>query len=586
MCVCVVCRLGRVQYASLSDDGQAAAACMRVTWKHDKARFKTEAVVCSGWKDVLQGSVYLRVAAAGAQGLSRDQLLASPGGAGTGSSSPGASTGTSRNGRGGRRSGGEGGGNEAGGGSGDKKRQDARSSGRGGGGGSGGGGEGGGAGVGGCGGEDSVMRLLHDHKRIQWLGDALPAPPPLPSTAGASPSTPPPKPVPGRRYYAKVLLANGSEVRIGAAVLLQAPEGEEAFLAQVEQLWENERDAFKMMKCRWFYRASELRATKPKQPKTHIPTLSLPPQAQEREVMCSDDVDDNYLTTIERPCTVLHLGAVPEDILADWLRRPDNFFFRCKYSRHKKALTLVPLPPPQQSRSLALSTSAASGPPRGNVVSSRASPGAGGGARAGCEVGSKRCLDMQEPQQVPADKDKEPVRSDGDEVSHKAPKRAKLGEGGGEAEAEAEGEGEGGPVAVAAEAMPTTPAEKRQGAPAAAVIAAAAVMPSTVAPPQKDKAEIWLEQVEGGGEARQRLGERPGVRDAGDAATGVSGGVGASGVAAAKVGGGMAGRGGGLAATDAVRLPAAASRPSEVEEAVEQVLKTLVGEVCARVVAR
>jgi hypothetical protein len=28
--------------------------------------------------------------------------------------------------------------------------------------------------------------------------------------------------------------------------------------------------------------------------------------------LCSDDVDENYLTTIERPCCVLHIEAVPE----------------------------------------------------------------------------------------------------------------------------------------------------------------------------------------------------------------------------------------------------------------------------------
>ena len=33
--------------------------------------------------------------------------------------------------------------------------------------------------------------------------------------------------------WQQVLLANGSEVRIGSSVLLQAPEGEDAFLAQV-----------------------------------------------------------------------------------------------------------------------------------------------------------------------------------------------------------------------------------------------------------------------------------------------------------------------------------------------------------------
>ena len=49
-----------------------------------------------------------------------------------------------------------------------------------------------------------------------------------------------------------VLLANSSGWHIGSAVLLQATEGEDAFLAQVEQLWENDSDSYKMMKCRRF----------------------------------------------------------------------------------------------------------------------------------------------------------------------------------------------------------------------------------------------------------------------------------------------------------------------------------------------
>ncbi len=35
--------------------------------------------------------------------------------------------------------------------------------------------------------------------------------------------------------------------------------------------------------------------------------------------LCSDDIDDNYLTTIERPCGVEHLDAVPADIRVAWL---------------------------------------------------------------------------------------------------------------------------------------------------------------------------------------------------------------------------------------------------------------------------
>ena len=38
------------------------------------------------------------------------------------------------------------------------------------------------------------------------------------------------------------------------------------------------------------------------------------------QVLPSDDADENYLTTIERPCCVMHLEAVPADIRASWLK--------------------------------------------------------------------------------------------------------------------------------------------------------------------------------------------------------------------------------------------------------------------------
>ena len=100
--------------------------------------------------------------------------------------------------------------------------------------------------------KSKVDPIVLEHKRIQWIGESSDLPVAMPRNAWLLGSAPPAaKKVAGRRYYAKVLLANGSEVRVGSSVLLQAPEGEEAFLAQVDQLWENEHDSFKMMKCRW-----------------------------------------------------------------------------------------------------------------------------------------------------------------------------------------------------------------------------------------------------------------------------------------------------------------------------------------------
>mmetsp|Transcript_88270 Transcript_88270/g.129061 ORF Transcript_88270/g.129061 Transcript_88270/m.129061 type:complete len:737 (-) Transcript_88270:458-2668(-) len=189
---------------------------------------------------------------------------------------------------------------------------------------------------------DAGISVIQEHKRIQWIGEALHHPPAMPTNT-AHVQQVAPKKVAGRRYYGKVLLANGSEVRIGSAVLLQAPEGEDAFLAQVEQLWENDSDSYKMMKCRWFYRAAEVRLLKLAKVATSLPPVH--GDMEDREVMCGDDIDDNYLTTIERPCSVMHLDAVPRDIREEWLKGADNFFFRSKYSAHNKSIKPLPCPP-------------------------------------------------------------------------------------------------------------------------------------------------------------------------------------------------------------------------------------------------
>lgn len=188
-------------------------------------------------------------------------------------------------------------------------------------------------------------KLHEEHKRIQWIGEALETreAAALAANMALAATTAPPPCVAGRRYYSKVLLGNGSEVRIGSSVLLQAPEGELPFLAQVQQLWENEADSFKMMKCRWFYRATELTGVKiPK----HDAKL---PRAHEKEVMYSDDIDDNYLTTIERPCCVMHLDALPPDIRGDWIQAPDNFIYRFNYKTKKRTLVAMAAPAPSST---------------------------------------------------------------------------------------------------------------------------------------------------------------------------------------------------------------------------------------------
>ena len=91
-----------------------------------------------------------------------------------------------------------------------------------------------------------------------------------------------------------------------------------------------------------------------------------------REVLPSDDADENYLTTIERPCCVMHLEAVPPDIRASWLKGADNYFFRAKYTPRTKGKPITLIPGPSAS---APSGSRATGPP----ATSRAAEGGGGG---------------------------------------------------------------------------------------------------------------------------------------------------------------------------------------------------------------
>jgi len=170
----------------------------------------------------------------------------------------------------------------------------------------------------------------------------------------------------------------------------------------VEQLWENQADNFKMMQCRWFYRASEVAA---RFPRSIEPVAGLPPDASHKEILCSDEVDDNYLTTIERPCCVMHLEAVPPDIRACWLKGPDNFFYRSKYApRNKKPVSAVSCPPPRPvpdpSRSKTTSTAvaasapcmaSAAGPPAPQHKAGQSASGEPAADEERKAAGSKRC---------------------------------------------------------------------------------------------------------------------------------------------------------------------------------------------------
>jgi len=201
-------RLGALQYASLEDDGAGPAAVMRLVVKHDKVRLRMEASVCSNWREVLDGSIYKAAAA-------RQKRVEACSAASK--ACPAARTPPSL----GRAAAG------AGKGDGGKQAHDGE------------------APLPAAAAPAAPPRrlttpssIVQDHQRIQWIGDAHDLPPSPPcKSAGAQAATaalaPPSKRVGGRKYYSKVLLANGSEVRVGSAVLLQAPEGEEPFLAQV-----------------------------------------------------------------------------------------------------------------------------------------------------------------------------------------------------------------------------------------------------------------------------------------------------------------------------------------------------------------
>ncbi|EKX32476.1 hypothetical protein GUITHDRAFT_121371 [Guillardia theta CCMP2712] len=140
--------------------------------------------------------------------------------------------------------------------------------------------------------------FIENHKKIQWIGSPV-------KTEGT------------RTYYSKVLLANGTEVKVGTAVKLLAPDGEPSFLGKVQCLWGSSKDHFKMMRCKWFYRPEEAPGYKG--------------TVHAREVFISEHQDEQYLTTIEKPCTIMHDSEIPGEIREDFLKHPDNFFYRMKY---------------------------------------------------------------------------------------------------------------------------------------------------------------------------------------------------------------------------------------------------------------
>ena len=97
-----------------------------------------------------------------------------------------------------------------------------------------------------------------------------------------------------KRYYRAARLPNGEVVKVDGAVKLLAPEGETSYLAKVTSLWENVADGYKMMRTVWYYRPGEARSPHPDG------------HAHAKEVFLSTEADSNYLTTIEKPCEILH----------------------------------------------------------------------------------------------------------------------------------------------------------------------------------------------------------------------------------------------------------------------------------------
>eukprot|EP00960_Hanusia_phi_P022762 673042-Hanusia_phi.AAC.5 len=153
--------------------------------------------------------------------------------------------------------------------------------------------------------------FIEDHKKIQWIGGPV-------KTEGT------------RIYYSKVLLGNGTEVKVGTAVKLLAPDGEPSFLGKVQCLWGSSKDHFKMMRCKWFYRPEEAPGYKG----------TVHPQ----EVFISEHQDDQYLTTVEKPCTIMHDSEIPPEIREDFLKHPDNFFYRMKYLPDRNSFILLKEP--------------------------------------------------------------------------------------------------------------------------------------------------------------------------------------------------------------------------------------------------
>jgi hypothetical protein len=144
----------------------------------------------------------------------------------------------------------------------------------------------------------------------------------------------------GRRYYSSLRTPAGVEVPLGSTILVYAPRGQPPFLAQVEAMWENEGDKLKQYRCRWFFRPNQAFQASALQ---ELQQLQHP-----REVFYSDELDVNYVNTIQSRTIVVHRDTLPPDFNLDSLRVGDHFFYRSKYDR--KTRHFVPVEPPPGAR--------------------------------------------------------------------------------------------------------------------------------------------------------------------------------------------------------------------------------------------
>lgn len=93
----------------------------------------------------------------------------------------------------------------------------------------------------------------------------------------------------------QIAMVNEEFITVGSNVYLKGEEGEENYIARVIKLFERNRDGAKMMTCQWYYRVAETIL------RTQNGTAS---KLARNELLLSDVIDDNLLSTVVGPCDV------------------------------------------------------------------------------------------------------------------------------------------------------------------------------------------------------------------------------------------------------------------------------------------